>query len=86
MRIVDDASARANDTAPSLDECPGTGPSLQNQSWKVLVCWRFHAVALAGDIEKAFLQVRIRKEDRDALQFRWIDSKPLERVHTLRFT
>ena len=57
MHIVYDASA--SDTAPSLNECLDAGPPLQNQLWKVLVCGRFYAVAIAGDIRMAFLQVRI---------------------------
>ena len=72
MRIVYDASARAHDAAPSLNECLESGPPLQNQLWKVLVRGRFNAVAIAGDIQKALLQVRIRAEDRDALRFHWI--------------
>ena len=59
MRIVYDASARAYDTAPSLNECLESGRPLQSQLWKVLVRGRFNAVAIAGDIRKAFLQVRI---------------------------
>ena len=47
---------------------------------------RFHAVVIAGDIRKAFLQVRIREEGRDALRFHWISTEHPERVRTLRFT
>ena len=68
MRVVYDASARAKDTAPSLNEFLETEPPLQNQIWGVLVRGRFHAVAIAGDLRKAFLQVRIREDDRDALE------------------
>ena len=85
MRIYD-ASASAKDTAPSFNECLETGPPLQNQIWRVLVRGRFHAVAIAGDIRKAFLQVRISEEDRDALRFHWIDKENPEKVRTLRFT
>ncbi|XP_068674447.1 uncharacterized protein [Montipora foliosa] len=80
-RIVYDASARAYDSAPSLNDCLEVGPPLQNQLWKVLLRGRFHAVALAGDIRKAFLQVRIREQDRDALRFDWLDGKnPLREI------
>lgn len=72
LRILYDASARGNDSTPSLNYCLNVGPPLQNQLWKVLVRGRFHAVALAGDIKKAFLQVHIRSEDRDALRFHWL--------------
>ena len=85
-RIVYDASARAYDSAPSLNDCQEVGPPLQNQLWKVLLRGRFHAVALAGDIRKAFLQVRIREQDRDALRFHWLDGKNPLRIHTYRFT
>ena len=55
MRIVYDASARAYDSATSLNDCLEVGPPLQNQLWKVLLRGRFHLVAIAGDIRKAFL-------------------------------
>ena len=86
MRIVYDASARPTANAPSLNECLDIGPPLQNQLWKVLVRGRFHAVAVAGDIKKAFLQVRIRADDRDALRFHWINIKDPNDVRTYRFT
>ena len=52
----------------------------------MLVRGRFNAVAIVGDIIKAFLQVRIRAEDRDALRFHWITREYPEQVRTLRFT
>ena len=52
----------------------------------MLVLGRFNAVAIAGDIQKAFLQVRIRAEDRDVLRFHWITIEYPEQVRTLRFT
>ena len=86
MRIVYDASSRANEASPSLNDCLETGPSLQNKLWTVLVRGRFHPVALVADIRKAFLQIRIRVEDRDALRFHWLHDKDPQRVRTLRFT
>ena len=85
LRVVYDASARENPQAPSLNDCLHAGPPLQNRIWNVLVRMRFHPVALAGDVKKAFLQVRIKKEERDSLRFHW---KPHEqfKVETLRFT
>ena len=47
---------------------------------------RLNEVAIAGAIQKAFLQVRIRAEDRDALRFHWITREYPEQVRTLRFT
>ena len=37
LRILYDASARAWDGAPSLNECLNNGPPLQNQLWSVLI-------------------------------------------------
>ena len=86
LRIVYDASARAWDGAPSLNECLNTGPLLQNQLWSVLVRGRFNPVAITGDIKKAFLQVRIRPEERDALRLHWLKNVETKEVETLRFT
>ena len=85
LRIVYDASARAYPEAPSLNDCLNAGPPLQNRLWDVLVRMRFHPVALTGDLKQAFLQVRIKQGERDALRFHWkpdIDAN----VETLRFT
>ena len=54
---------------PSLNDCLETGPSLQNLLWDVLVRNRLKPVALAGNLKQAFLQIRIRLEDRGALRF-----------------
>ena len=86
LRIVFDASARSNERSPSLNDCLETGPPLQNLLWDVLVRNRLKPVALAGDLKQAFLQVRIRLEDRDALRFHWIKNRETTNVEVVRFT
>ncbi|XP_022777758.1 uncharacterized protein LOC111319209 [Stylophora pistillata] len=86
LRVVYDASARAYDGAPSLNECLHTGPSLQNELWNVIVRNRFHPIAVAGDMRKAFLQIRVKEAERDALRFHWIKDKSTEKLEVLRFT
>jgi len=86
IRIVYDASARGNVETPSLNDCLKTGPPLQNKLWSVLVRNRFQPVALARDLKQAFLEVRIREEDRDVMRFHWIKDLDTKRVETLRFT
>ena len=85
LRVVYDGSARETPQSPSLNECLYAGPPLQNKLWNVLTRMRFHPVALSGDLKQAFLQVRIKKEERDSLRFFW---KPTEHslTETLRFT
>ena len=72
VRIVYDASAREDATKPSLNDCLHPGPPLQNQLWDILVKSRFNPVLLMGDLRKAFLQIRIKQEERFTL--------PLERT------
>ena len=86
LRIVYDTSARASEKAPSLNECLEPGLPLQNKLWAVFVRARFHPVALTGDMKQAFLQVRIREEDRDALRFHWISDLESRKVEVLRVT
>lgn len=85
LRIVYDASAREKDNQPSLNDCLNPGPHLQNRLWDILVRSRFYPVLLTGDLKKAFLQVRIKKEERDSLRFHW---RPQNSTKTsvLRFT
>ena len=85
LRVVYDASSRQNPQVPSLNDCLYAGPPLQNHLWSVLVRMRFHPVLITGDLQQAFLQVRIKKEERDALRFHWKISEDSE-VEVLRFT
>ena len=85
MRIVYDASARATPDSPSLNDCLYPGPALQNKLWDVLIQQRAYPVVLAGDIKKAFLQIRIHESERDALRFHWQTDSDSE-VQTFRFT
>ena len=85
MRIVYDASARATPDPLSLNDCLHPGPALQNRLWDILIQQRGYPVVLAGDIKKAFLQIRIHESERDALRFHWRPSH-LSEVETYRFT
>ena len=86
VRIVYDASAKPNSNSASLNDCLETGPSLQNLLWDILVRSRLRPALLCGDIEKAFLQIRIRENDRDVLRFHWIQNRDPTNIETLRFT
>jgi hypothetical protein len=71
LRIVFDASAKESSEQPSLNECLYPGPPLQNQLWNILVRIRIYPIPLTSDIEKAFLQIRIKEQERDSLRFFW---------------
>ena len=85
LRIVYDASSSTSPQVPILNDCLYAGPPLENHLWSILVRMRFHPVLIAGDLKQAFLQVRIKKEERDALRFHWKASDHSE-IETLRFT
>ena len=86
MRIVYDASAKPILSSPSLNECLQTGSPLQNLLWNVLIWNQFSPVALCGDIKQAFLQVRIKEEDQDAILFYWLVDKDPNQIETYWFT
>lgn len=85
LRVVYDASAKENESKPSLNDCLHPGPPLQNLLWDVLVRSRFHPILLTGDLKQAFLQVRIKAEDRDSLRFHWKEPGSNE-IQAYRFT
>ena len=72
IRIAYDASAKPNKDSVSWNECLETGPPLQNSLWDILIRSRFRPILLCGDIENAFLQIRIQESERDVLRFHWI--------------
>ena len=76
LRTVCDASSKVN--GPSLNECLHAGPKFDQKILDTLLRFRIHKVAVAADIEKAFLMIAMTEKDRDALRFLWVDdvSKP----------
>ena len=69
VRMVFDASAKPNPLANSINECMHTGPPLQPLLWDILTRARISNNLLLADIEKAFHQISVKEEDRDAFRF-----------------
>lgn len=86
LRIVYDASAKTN--GPALNDCLYTGPKFGQNIMDIILRFRAHKVALAADIEKAFLMIAVSPQDRDVLRFLWIDDikKEPPKFVVLRFT
>ena len=73
VRIVYDASSKGSKSGTSLNDCLHVGPSLNPLLYSILIRFRENKVALVADIEKAFLNVEVNKEDRDCLRFLWVN-------------
>ena len=70
LRIVFDASAKLR-SAVSLNDILYTGPCLNPELYKLLLQFRLQPIAITADIEKAYLQINVEKEDRDYFRFLW---------------
>ena len=74
MRIVYDCSSRTDTQTPSLNDCLETGPPLQPLLFDILLRNRMRKHCVTGDIQKAFLQIRVYEQDRDAQRVLWYDN------------
>ena len=81
VRPVFDASA-AGPNGMSLNDCMETGPCLIPNLVEILIRFRRWPVALSADIQKAFLQIRVRQEDQDVHRFLWNDG---DKIRVMRF-
>jgi len=69
-RVVFDASVR-DTNGRSLNSCLEAGPALQPDLVEILLRFRKNQVGIMGDIEKMFLQIRLKEEDRDSHRYLW---------------
>ena len=70
-RIVYDGSAKSSTEERSLNECLETGTNHIPLIFSMLVNFRANPIGLTADIEKAFLMIGIKEEDRHMLRFLW---------------
>ena len=73
LRVVFDASSKCPGEI-SLNDALYSGPNLLPLMFDIPIRFRVHKVFLTADIEKAFLNVLIKPEQRNMLRFIWIDS------------
>ena len=81
LRVVFDGSAKENEGKQSINDYLETGPNYIPSLFETLVKFRSYPIALCADIEKAFLQIEIKSEDRDKLRFLWMDDPSSECPH-----
>ena len=73
VRIVCDGSAKQSRDERSLNDCLKIGENYIPHVFDQIIKFRWNAIGLTSDIEKAFLQVGINVEDRDMLRFLWYE-------------
>ncbi|KRY17347.1 hypothetical protein T12_7757, partial [Trichinella patagoniensis] len=80
-RVVFDGAAQYNGT--TLNSQLEAGPNLQIDLLRAILSFRRLRVGLQVDIEKMYLQIRVRPEDRDACRFLWRDDERKIRKYRL---
>jgi hypothetical protein len=83
-RVVFDGSACDSD-GESLNSRLVVGRKLQQNLCTILMRWRFHIVALSGDIEKMYRQIAQHPKDRDYHIIIWREFMK-DKVQTYRMT
>ena len=74
VRVVYDASSKEGKYVTSLNDCLHVGPSLTPLLFEILLRFRENNIAIISDIERAFLNLEVQKEDRECLRFLWVEN------------
>ncbi|XP_077536079.1 uncharacterized protein LOC144148418 [Haemaphysalis longicornis] len=75
LRVVFDASSHVSGQ-PSLNSILCKGPMLDADLLRLILKFRCYPVVMVADIKKAYLQMIVREQDRDALRFLWVERLP----------
>ena len=77
----------ANSGQVSLNDCLYTGPCLLNNLVELLLRFRFPQYAFVADIQRAFLHIKLREEDRPFVRFLWYkDNDPTKEICVYTYT
>ncbi|XP_075749303.1 uncharacterized protein LOC142814429 [Rhipicephalus microplus] len=75
LQVIFDAQSQAPDQ-PSLNNVLMKGPNMDADLLKLLLKFKMHPIIMIVDIKKAYLQISIRPDDKDALCSLWVDHLP----------
>ena len=87
IRPVFNASLRGRNGV-CLNDCLHKGPCMNPKLFESWLKFRSHGIAISADIEKAYLNIGVRPEDRDLMRFLWFEDPMDENsdIITYRFT
>ena len=77
---------KTDNQSKSLSECLEPGPNQQKLTCKMLVGSRFNPIAIFGNLQQIFFQIRIQESCRDLLRFHWIQDRDSQQIVIYRFT
>ncbi|GFV67530.1 DUF1758 domain-containing protein [Trichonephila clavipes] len=83
IKPVFDASARTKGS-PSLNNCLEKGPNFIEVIPTILNRFRKYKIGVISGIEKAFLQIEVREQDRDFFRFMWYDRENRDHIKIYR--
>ena len=76
IRAVFNGSAKASKEDLPLNNCLELGDNYMPPLFNMPLYFRLQGIGITVDIEKTFLQTKIKESDRDALRFLWFDGLP----------
>ena len=82
IRVVYDASAKANSENNSLNDCIHRGPLLLPTLCGILLRFRLQPIGIVSDVEKAFLQIGLSMPDRNVTRFLWLKDPSMPVSHS----
>lgn len=77
--VVHDAMSKEGKGAVPLNDCLHVGSAL-SPLYKILITFREKRVVSVGNIEKAFLKVKLKLHNRDCLRFLWVNNDSSDQV------
>ena len=72
VRIVMEGCAKTHQSKKSFNDCLYRGPNKVGNLCGILMRFRLNVVAIIAGIEKAYLQLQLKKDDRDVTRFLWV--------------